>query len=69
MARGENEAALAMLEPIVKESPTFIEAHVSLATVYYRLKRKDEGDREKATVAELTSAGSRGSRVQGCRIP
>jgi len=56
LGRNENEAALALLEPLVKESPSFIEARVSLATVYYRLKRKDEGDRERAAVAELTKA-------------
>jgi hypothetical protein len=25
-----------------------VEAHISLATVYYRLQRKADGDREKA---------------------
>ena len=56
LARGENEAALALLEPLVAEAPTFIEARVSLATVYYRLKRKAEGDRQREKVAELTAA-------------
>ncbi|MBZ5624542.1 MAG: tetratricopeptide repeat protein [Acidobacteriia bacterium] len=41
------------LEKLVKESPQFTEAHVSLATVYYRLKRKPEGDRERAIVQKL----------------
>ena len=56
LGRNENDPALALLEPLVRESPTFIEARVSLATVYYRLKRKDDGDRERAAVAELTKA-------------
>jgi hypothetical protein len=30
-------------------------AHVSLATVYYRLKRKADGDRERATVLKLNA--------------
>ena len=34
--------------------PQFTEAHVSLATVYYRLKRKEDGDRERALVRKLT---------------
>jgi tetratricopeptide (TPR) repeat protein len=56
LARNENEQALALLEPLVRESPTFVEARVSLATVYYRLKRKEDGDRERAAVDELTKA-------------
>jgi tetratricopeptide (TPR) repeat protein len=56
LARNENEQALALLEPLVHESPTFVEARVSLATVYYRLKRKEDGDRERAAVDELTKA-------------
>jgi tetratricopeptide (TPR) repeat protein len=55
MARGETVPALAMLEAIVKEAPTFLEAHVSLATAYYRLKRREDGDRERAIIEELTS--------------
>jgi tetratricopeptide (TPR) repeat protein len=56
LGRNENEQALALLEPLVRESPSFVEARVSLATVYYRLKRKDDGDRERAAVDELTKA-------------
>jgi tetratricopeptide (TPR) repeat protein len=47
------EDARSELEKLVKESPQFTEAHVSLATVYYRLKRKPEGDRERAIVQKL----------------
>jgi tetratricopeptide (TPR) repeat protein len=43
------------LEALVKASPDFLEAHVSLATLYYRLKRKADGDRERAIVAKLTA--------------
>ncbi len=43
------------LEAIVKESPRFLEAHVSLATVYYRVKRKAEADRERALVQQLNA--------------
>ena len=43
------------LETILKDSPQFIEAHISLATVYYRLKRKEDGDREKALVQQLNA--------------
>ena len=50
---GETEEARTLLEAIVREAPKFIEARVSLATVYYRLKLRDLGDRERALVDEL----------------
>lgn len=53
--RGNNDEARKELESIVKEAPTFTEAHVTLATVYYRMKRKTDGDRERAIVATLTA--------------
>ena len=54
LARQQNAAATAMLEEIVKEAPKFIEAHVALATAYYRQQRKADGDRHKAIVDRLT---------------
>jgi tetratricopeptide (TPR) repeat protein len=53
LALDKVEEARLELEKLVKESPQFTEAHVSLATVYYRLKRKPEGDRERAIVQKL----------------
>jgi tetratricopeptide (TPR) repeat protein len=47
------DEARAGLESIVKEAPKFTEAHVSLATIYYRLKRKADGDRERELVRAL----------------
>ena len=47
--------ACAKLEQLVKETPNFVEAHVSLATVYYRLKRKADGDRERELVLKLNA--------------
>lgn len=53
LAEGKAEESLKLLESVVKEAPQFTEAHVTLATVYYRLKRKEDGDRERAIVAKL----------------
>ena len=53
---GRVEQARAALESLVKEAPEFLEAHVSLATVYYRLKRKEDGDREREVVKRLNAA-------------
>jgi tetratricopeptide (TPR) repeat protein len=53
VANGELEAARLVLEPLVREEPSFSEAHVSLATVYYRLGRREDGDREQQAVQRL----------------
>jgi tetratricopeptide (TPR) repeat protein len=53
LAGGDMDRACATLEQVVKQSPDFLEAHVSLAQVYYRLKRKADGDRERAVVQKL----------------
>ena len=53
LAAGDMDRACATLEKVVKQSPQFLEAHVSLAQVYYRLKRKADGDRERALVQKL----------------
>ncbi len=55
VARGDTDRALPELESIVKAAPDFVEAHVSLATVYYRLKRKADGDAERAIVDRLSA--------------
>ena len=53
LATGKVEEARNELEAIVKAAPKFTEAHVSLATVYYREKRKEDGNRERAIVQKL----------------
>jgi tetratricopeptide (TPR) repeat protein len=55
MALGQINEAHAQLEQIVKDAPDFVEAHVLLATVYYRLKRKEDGDRERVIIQKLNA--------------
>jgi Tfp pilus assembly protein PilF len=55
LAQGKIDQARQELESIVKEAPQFTEAHVSLATVYYRLKRPADGNRERSIVQKLTA--------------
>lgn len=43
------------LDALVKASPNFVEAHISLASVDYRLHLKQDGDRERAIVAKLNA--------------
>src|ERR1044071_7723430 len=49
-AAGKPANALPLLEGVLKEHTDFVEARVLLASVYYRLNRKDDGDREKAII-------------------
>jgi hypothetical protein len=44
-----------LLESVAKDHPDFTENRVLLASVYYRLNRKTDGDRESAAVAKLTA--------------
>jgi len=55
MSEGKLKEATQDLESLVKDSPQFIEAHVALATVYFREKRKTDGERERATYAKLNA--------------
>jgi len=53
IANGELESARQTLEELVQEAPGWLEAHVSLTTVYYRLRRREDGDRHQAIVKQL----------------
>jgi tetratricopeptide (TPR) repeat protein len=65
MSLGKTVEAQKMLEEIVKQAPEFVEAHVLLATVYYRLKRKADGDRERAIIQKLNA--ERQSKAPGAK--
>ena len=47
---GKPSDALPLLQGVLKEHADFVEARVLLASVYYRLNRKEDGDREKALI-------------------
>ncbi|HEX4769507.1 MAG TPA: tetratricopeptide repeat protein [Bryobacteraceae bacterium] len=55
LAQGKEQWARTELEAIVKEAPSFLEAHVTLATIYFREKLKSQGERERAIVDELNA--------------
>jgi Tfp pilus assembly protein PilF len=55
LSEGKPDEARRELESIVKESPQFTEAHVSLSIAYFRLKRTVDGNREKNIVEKLTA--------------
>lgn len=54
-ALGKTNDARPLLEGVVNEYPDFVEARALLASVYYRLNRKEDGDRERARVQKLDS--------------
>jgi len=55
VSTGKTDDALGLLEAIVKDEPKFREAYVLLATVYYRLQRREDGDRMRAIVERLNA--------------
>ncbi|HXI38403.1 MAG TPA: hypothetical protein VNH83_00425, partial [Bryobacteraceae bacterium] len=54
LATGGLDQARRALETLIGESPGFAEVHGTLATVYYRLDRTADGDRERAMAQKLT---------------
>jgi tetratricopeptide (TPR) repeat protein len=52
-ALGKPNEARPLLEAVIKEHPDFIEAHVLLASVYYRLNRTEDGKREQVVIQKL----------------
>lgn len=68
LAQANLEPARSELESLVKEAPNFTEAHVSLATLYYRLKRKEDGDRHRAIVQRL-NAEAQEKQPKGQPVP
>jgi len=54
-AQGRVEAAVKDLETVVGKDPKWMDPHVELAALYYRLNRPQDGAREKQIVDRLAS--------------
>jgi Flp pilus assembly protein TadD len=52
---GDYETAAKELESLVKDDPDWLEPHVELATLYYRLHRPEDGAKERQIVDSLTA--------------
>lgn len=52
---GQYQAAADQLEKLVADDPQWLEPHVELATLYYRLHRPADGARERQIVDKLTA--------------
>ncbi|HEY5906537.1 MAG TPA: tetratricopeptide repeat protein, partial [Vicinamibacteria bacterium] len=56
LAEGQTERARELLEAAVAQGPAFSEGHVLLASVYYRLNRRADGDRERDLARQGTAS-------------
>lgn len=54
-ASGEYEAATAELEQLANAEPEWLEPHIALATLYYKVHRPEDGARERQTVDRITA--------------
>jgi tetratricopeptide (TPR) repeat protein len=45
--------AQSLLEEVVRQQPDLLSAHVALARIYYRERKKEWGDRERKTISQL----------------
>jgi Flp pilus assembly protein TadD len=52
---GQYAAAVQDLEKLVHDDPTWLEPHVELAALYYRLRRPSDGARERKIVDQLNA--------------
>ncbi len=52
---GDYETAAKELESLVKDDPDWLEPHVELATLYYRLHRPEDGAKERQIVDGITA--------------
>jgi tetratricopeptide (TPR) repeat protein len=52
---GQYDDAARLLESVVKTDPDWLEPHVALATVYYRIHRPEDGAKEREMVARITA--------------
>ena len=62
---GQAEQARAKLEGLIRENPRDVEAHISLAAVYYRLKRKEDGNQQRSIVLQLNAENQAASGSGG----
>ncbi|QOY86883.1 tetratricopeptide repeat protein [Paludibaculum fermentans] len=60
LAQDQADEARTELEAVEREAPGIAEVHATLASVYYRLKRKADGDRQRLLVVQLKGSARSG---------
>jgi len=53
-AEGKLDAAVKDMQEVVRADPDWLQPHIELAALYYRVKRPEDGARERAIVQRLT---------------
>ncbi len=53
LLKDDQDRALALLEGVIREVPDYMEGHVALARLYFRLGRREEAQREREIVERL----------------
>jgi tetratricopeptide (TPR) repeat protein len=62
---GDDKRAVTLLEALVKDHPEYTEAHRTLATVYFRLGRADDGRRERKVAEQMDAAIQKRDQEKG----
>jgi tetratricopeptide (TPR) repeat protein len=62
---GNDKRAAELLEALIKDHPEYTEAHRSLATIYFRLGRPDDGRRERHIAEQMDAAIDKKNEAQG----
>jgi tetratricopeptide (TPR) repeat protein len=65
LSQGQLEEARQLLEGVVGDVPDYTEAHVMLATCYYRLKRSEDAERHRAIADRLRAQEQERQRRPG----
>ena len=52
-AEGNYKIAVPQLESLARENPQWLDPHVELAVLYYKLGRKEDGQRERSTIQRI----------------
>ena len=47
--QGQLDDALKNMEQVVKEEPNWLQPHIELAALYYKMKRPEDGQRERTS--------------------
>jgi tetratricopeptide (TPR) repeat protein len=65
LSQGQLDDARRLLEGVVADVPDYTEAHVMLATCYYRLKRSEDAERHRAIAERLRAQEQERQRKPG----
>ena len=63
--QGDDTRSVTLLEALIKDHPEYTEAHRSLATIYFRLGRPDDGRRERKVAEQMDAAIQKRDQEKG----